>query len=110
MTSSVDSIGPDDGTRTGARTPTGTNQTSSAGDEASELSPPGSQTKQEANASVGDIGTALEDNGGQPAEKTFESNIAAWKSKRAQEEYQRAMENLVDKDFTLGMWFPFLVA
>ncbi|KAJ5206069.1 hypothetical protein N7472_002517 [Penicillium cf. griseofulvum] len=100
MTSSVDSIRPDDGTRTGARTPTGTNQASLAGAEASELSPPGSQTKQEA-ASVGDVGTALEQNGGQPAEKTFESNIAAWKSKRAQEEYQRAMEHLVDKDFKL---------
>ncbi|KXG52974.1 uncharacterized protein PGRI_000240 [Penicillium griseofulvum] len=101
MTSSVDSIGPDDGTRTGARTPTGINQASSTGAEASELSPPGSQTKQEANASVGDIGTALEHNGGQPAEKTFESNIATWKSKHAQEEYQRAMENLIDKDFKL---------
>ncbi|KAJ5448950.1 hypothetical protein N7445_003771 [Penicillium cf. griseofulvum] len=76
MTSSVDSIRPDD------------------------AFPPGSQTKQEA-ASVGDVGTALEQNGGQPAEKTFESNIAAWKSKRAQEEYQRAMEHLVDKDFKL---------
>ncbi|KAJ5823347.1 hypothetical protein N7447_005687 [Penicillium robsamsonii] len=101
MTSSVDSIRPDDGARTGARTPTGTNQPSSAGVDVSELSPPGSQTKQEADASVGDIGTALEHGRGLPAEKTFESNVAAWKSKRAQEDYQRAMEYVVDKDFKL---------
>ncbi|KAJ5504198.1 hypothetical protein N7463_007072 [Penicillium fimorum] len=101
MTSSVDSIRPDDSARTGARTPTGTNQASSAGADVSELSPPGSQTKQEVDASVGDISTALEHSGGQPAEKTFESNVAAWKSKRAQEDYQRAMEYLVDKDFKL---------
>ncbi|CAI7568907.1 unnamed protein product [Penicillium glandicola] len=101
MTSSIDSIRPDDGTRAGARTPTGTAQASSSGVDVSELSPPGSQTKQEAGASVGDIGTALEQSGEQPAEKTFESNLAAWKSKRAQEDYQRAMEYLVDKDFKL---------
>ncbi|CAI7667253.1 unnamed protein product [Penicillium crustosum] len=101
MTSSVDSIRPDDGTRTGARTPTGTAQASSAGVDVSELSPPGSQTKQEAGASVGDIGTALEQHGGQTAEKTTDASVAAWKSKRAQEDYHRAMEYLVDRDFKL---------
>jgi hypothetical protein len=106
MTSSVDSIRPDDSARTGARTPTGTAQASSAGVDVSELSPPGSQTKQEAGASVGDIGTALEQLGGQTAEKTVDSSVAAWKSKRAQEDYQRAMEYLVDRDFKLGMWLP----
>ncbi|EKV07386.1 hypothetical protein PDIG_72470 [Penicillium digitatum PHI26] len=100
MTSSVDSIRPD-GARTGARTPTGTAQASSADVDVSELSPPGSQTKQESGTSMGDIGTALEQRGGQPTEKMIESNIAAWKSKRAQEEYQRAMEYVVDKDFNL---------
>lgn len=104
MTSSVDSIRPDDGARTGARTPTGTAQASSAGVDLSELSPPGSQTKHESGASVGDIGTALEQHGGQPAEKTFDSNLAVWKSKRAQEDLQRAMEYVIDKDFKLGMW------
>ncbi|CAG8906535.1 unnamed protein product [Penicillium egyptiacum] len=106
MTSSIESILPDDGTRTGARTPTGTAQASSAGADVSELSPPGSQTKQEAGAFLGDIGSALEQRGGQSAEKTSDSNIAAWKSKRAQEEYQRAMEYVVDKDFKLGTWLP----
>ncbi|KGO58565.1 hypothetical protein PEX1_006810 [Penicillium expansum] len=101
MTSSIDSIRPDDSARTGARTPTGIAQASSAGVDVSELSPPGSQTKQEAGASVGDIGTTLEQRGGQPTEKMVESNLAAWKSKRAQEDYQRATEYLVDKDFKL---------
>ncbi|KOS37435.1 hypothetical protein ACN38_g11764 [Penicillium nordicum] len=101
MTSSVDSIRPDDSARTGARTPTGIAQASSAGADVSELSPPGSQTKQEAGASVGDIGTALEQHGGQTAEKTVDASVAAWKSKRAQEEYQRAMEYIIDKDFKL---------
>ncbi|KAJ5478037.1 hypothetical protein N7530_003546 [Penicillium desertorum] len=101
MTSSVESIRPDDGPRSGARTPTGTGQASSAGADVSELSPPGSQTKQEAGAYVGDIATALEQRGGQSGEKTSDSNIAAWKSKRAQEDYLRAMEYVVDKDFKL---------
>ncbi|KAJ5972154.1 uncharacterized protein N7479_002072 [Penicillium vulpinum] len=101
MTSSVDSILPDDGARTRARTPTSAAQASSAGIDVSELSPPGSQTKQEAGTSVGDIGTALEHNGGQTAEKLVESTLAAWKSKRAQDEYQRAMEYVIDKDFKL---------
>ena len=104
MTSSVDSIRPDDGARAGARTPTGTAQASSAGVDVSELSPPGCQTKQEAGVSAGGIGAALEQRGGESAEKTVDLNIAAWKSKRAQEEYQRAMEYVIDKDFTLGMW------
>jgi hypothetical protein len=108
MTSSVESIRPDDGPRSGARTPTGTGQASSAGADVSELSPPGSQTKQEAGAYVGDIATALEQRGGQSGEKTSDSNIAAWKSKRAQEDYLRAMEYVVDKDFKLGMCLSYV--
>lgn len=103
MTSSIDSIRPGGSARTGARTPTGTHA-STAGIDASKLSPPGSQTRQDGAASFGDIGTALEDRGAQPADRTSEPVIAAWKSKRAQEDYQRALEYVVDKDFTLSMW------
>ena len=106
MTSSVESIRPDDRIRSGAHTPTGTGQPSSVGADVSELSPPGSQTKQETSASVGDIATTLQQRGGQSAETASDSNIAAWKSKRAQEDYQRAMEYVIDKDFKLGMWIP----
>lgn len=105
MTSSVDSIRPDDGGRAGARTPTGAAQTSAAGVDVSELSPPGSQTRQEATAPISGIGTTLEGRGGQAADRTSEPMIAAWKSKRAQEDYQRAAEFVIDKDFSLSMWF-----
>ncbi|KAJ5476480.1 hypothetical protein N7475_002209 [Penicillium sp. IBT 31633x] len=101
MTSSVDSIRPDDGGRAGARTPTGAAQTSAAGVDVSELSPPGSQTRQEATAPISGIGTTLEGRGGQAADRTSEPMIAAWKSKRAQEDYQRAAEFVIDKDFSL---------
>ncbi|KAJ5138599.1 uncharacterized protein N7515_003447 [Penicillium bovifimosum] len=99
MTSSADSIRPDED-RTGARTPTAIAHASGAGGDAAELSPPGSQTHQES-VSIGDIGTALDDRAGQP-DKTSEQPGPAWQSKRAQEEYQRAMEFVVDKDFSLA--------
>lgn len=35
-----------------------------------------------------------------------EQPIAAWNTKRAQDEYQRALEHVVDKDFSLGMCRP----
>jgi hypothetical protein len=35
-------------------------------------------------------------------------NSAAWKSKRAQEDYLRAMEYVVDKDFKLGMCLSYV--
>lgn len=41
---------------------------------------------------------------GPTPDKPAEPRVAAWKSKRAQEEYQRAMEHVVDKDFNLGMY------
>ncbi|KAJ5779513.1 hypothetical protein N7457_007233 [Penicillium paradoxum] len=100
MTSSVDSIRPDSGARAGARTPTGTTQAPTSID-ASELSPPGSQTRQQTAASMGNIGTTLADRRAQPADTAPEPIIASWKSKRAQEDYQRAMEFVVDKDFNL---------
>jgi hypothetical protein len=102
MTSSIDSIRPDDSARTGARTPTGNAQASSSGLNTSELSPPGSQTQQCPGAPPVDTRTALEIRAGQTADKNAE--LAAWKTKRAQEDYQRAMEYVVDKDFTLSMW------
>lgn len=43
---------------------------------------------------------------GQASGKTSDPPIAAWKSKRAQEEYHRAMENVTDKNFNLSMWRP----
>jgi hypothetical protein len=35
---------------------------------------------------------------------------ARWMNKRAEEEYQRAMEYIVDKDFNLGMFNRFVLA
>ncbi|KAJ5567448.1 hypothetical protein N7535_006754 [Penicillium sp. DV-2018c] len=106
MTSTADSNSNSlrrDDDRAGARTPTAT--THAAGD-MGELSPPGSQTHQES-ASIGEFGTAFVDGPsgqgqGQAADKASDQPGAAWQSKRAQEEYQRAMEFVVDKDFSLA--------
>lgn len=49
--------------------------------------------------------TETEAEAGQASGKTAEPPGAAWKSKRVQEEYQRALEHVVDKDFNLGMFF-----
>lgn len=35
--------------------------------------------------------------------KTTEKPGASWMNKRAEEEYQRALENVVDRDFSLSM-------
>jgi TolA-binding protein len=102
MTSSIDSLRPD-GAGTGARTPSGNAQASLSGLNTSELSPPGSQTQHAPGASPVEIRTALEARAEQSTDKNGEPTIAAWKSKRAQEDYQRAMEFVVDKDFKLGM-------
>ncbi|KAA8648657.1 uncharacterized protein ATNIH1004_004542 [Aspergillus tanneri] len=81
---------PSDSSQNGARTPTKTIGIPS------ELSPPGSQT-QPASANVV---------GGMPAITTMTSAPdqqpgAMWMNKRAEEEFQRAMEFVVDKDFSL---------
>ncbi|CAG7996661.1 unnamed protein product [Penicillium salamii] len=96
MTSSVDSIRPDESARAGARTPTGTDDPSSPGLNRSELSPPGSQA-QGPGTSVAEQRT-LESRPGPAAEP-----VASWNTKRAQEDYQRAMEFVVDRDFSLRM-------
>ena len=73
-----------------------------------ELSPPQSQSTSQAVPGITANGTAEgvdrffaeSDTMGapQPAE---DAPGAGWKSKRAQEEYQRAMETVVDRDFSL---------
>ncbi|GFF25491.1 hypothetical protein IFM46972_01430 [Aspergillus udagawae] len=93
----------------GSRTPTNNNSLNDstpgfAG--ASELSPPGSQTQ---NFSEATEMAALEKNrpsdfstqvAGQQQQQKRQPG-ARWMNKRAEEEYQRAMEYIVDKDFNL---------
>ncbi|KAJ5168235.1 uncharacterized protein N7482_003829 [Penicillium canariense] len=100
MASSVGSPHTDsDRVEAGACTPTHHAQIATA----SELSPPGSQPQQ-----IPDISTTTEfrhlgeADVGQPPDKNTDPPIAAWKSKRAQDEYQRAMEQVIDKDFNLN--------
>lgn len=111
MASSVDSIHTDSdgaGHGNGARTPTRQVHASTAAAAASELSPPGSQpTLTDPIPNLATFGgvEALKDSdsiqqgNGQP----FDVPVAAWKSKRSQEEYQRAMDNVIDRDFNLSM-------
>ncbi|KAJ9198994.1 hypothetical protein DTO166G4_7325 [Paecilomyces variotii] len=83
---------------TGTRTPTngGTHFNS-------ELSPPGSQKASEPAARPGGMtfttGSEAVDRKGDS--KTTEKPGASWMNKRAEEEYQRALENVVDRDFSL---------
>lgn len=95
----------------GARTPTETRQQFAG----SELSPPGSQTRSQ--HGVTGQATASSTGGAGGFEKTGESHTptdgkaqtteqkeqpgASWMNQRAQEEYQRALESVVDKDFSL---------
>ncbi|KAJ5983426.1 hypothetical protein N7481_005525 [Penicillium waksmanii] len=106
MASSVDSVHTDsDGAGNGARTPTRQVHASAATAAAatSELSPPGSQPQTIPGLStVGALGSLGEPDSTQPNGKGFDAPIASWKSKRAQEEYQRAMENVIDQDFNLN--------
>lgn len=98
MASSAGSVHTDtEGTDNGARTPT-----QHANAVASELSPPESQPQQiPALSATNDFkGAALD---GQTDSQGLEQPVAAWKSKRAQDEYQRAMEHVIDKDFSLRM-------
>lgn len=100
MASSVGSYHTDsDGAGNGARTPT--HHTNAAAAAASELSPPGSQPQQSR------IVTSSTDQGMEAeASQSLEQPVAAWKSKRSQDEYERALEHVVDKDFNLRMLQP----
>ncbi|KAK1149430.1 hypothetical protein N8T08_006653 [Aspergillus melleus] len=87
---------PSDSSQAGSRTPTRNIPNPPVGG-LSELSPPGSQTQTTSSnldsAAPGTTSgsTAPEDQPG-----------AKWLNKRAEEEYQRAMELVVDKDFNLN--------
>lgn len=96
MTSSIDPIRPSDD----PHTPTGTVQASFTDVNSSELSPPGSHTQAESAAAAQPLrpGNQVPATG-----RNTEPAVAAWKTKRAQEDYQRAMEYVVDRDFSLGM-------
>ncbi|CAI7637216.1 unnamed protein product [Penicillium pancosmium] len=106
MASSVDSVHTDsDGAGNGARTPTRQVHASAATAAAatSELSPPGSQPQTIPGLStVGALGSLGDLDSTQANGKGFDAPIASWKSKRSQEEYQRAMENVIDQDFNLN--------
>ena len=92
MASSPDS---DHGSQSGSRTPTNKTADSQARVAGSELSPPGSQTRQASDA-AGVSGNAK-------TGSTNEADMpgASWMNKRAEEEYHRALECVVDKDFNL---------
>ena len=96
MTSSVDSVRDD---RAGARTPTGSAHTSAFN--TSEISPPGSQSQAPA-GSTAEHRMTLENQAGQ-SDPSAHPLVGAWKTKRAQEDYQRAMEFVIDKGFSLGI-------
>lgn len=92
MASSAGSVHTDvDPAGNGARTPTHHAQAAAA----SELSPPGSQPQQMPAVSA--------TNNFKEAALDGQGPVAVWKGKRAQEEYQRAMEHVIDKDFNLRM-------
>ncbi|GLI75264.1 hypothetical protein PoHVEF18_003517 [Penicillium ochrochloron] len=101
MASSVGSPHSDsDGVDTGARTPTHNTQAAAP---TSELSPPGSQPQQIPDiSSATDYRSRTEVEPGNLPGKGPELPVAAWKTKRAQDEYQRAMEQVIDKDFNLN--------
>ncbi|KAJ6029340.1 hypothetical protein N7444_012327 [Penicillium canescens] len=65
--------------------------------------PPGSQT-QHTTVPLADVRTSTEARKSSVTDKAgdWDSGIAAWKSKRAQEDIHRALEFVVDKDFTLN--------
>ncbi|OQD72378.1 hypothetical protein PENDEC_c021G01802 [Penicillium decumbens] len=98
MASSIDSLLTDsDGNEAGARTPTIFTHTPAA---ASKLSPPGSQQQIPDNPATVDP-KEVEGNAAQKTRAGSEQHLAPWQTKRAQEDYQRAMEHVVDKDFNL---------
>ncbi|GES61648.1 hypothetical protein ATEIFO6365_0011030700 [Aspergillus terreus] len=89
----------------GARTPTNTIPRSQFAGAAAELSPPGSQTHPTSMDLSGIMGPGK---GGPEAvteslraAEGQQQKLPSWMSKRAEEEYQRAMEAVVDQDFSL---------
>jgi hypothetical protein len=90
----------------GARTPTNAIPRSQFAGAAAELSPPGSQTHPTSMDLSGIMGPGK----GGPEAMTEslraaegqQQKLPSWMSKRAEEEYQRAMEAVVDQDFNLG--------
>ncbi|KAL4808304.1 hypothetical protein BDV18DRAFT_134658 [Aspergillus unguis] len=80
----------------GSRTPTQTTNAQFAG--TTELSPPGSQSHP--TGGMADITPGYSGFDG-AATDTSQQPGASWMNKRAQEDYQRAMEYVVDLDFNL---------
>ncbi|KAJ5934930.1 hypothetical protein N7466_004477 [Penicillium verhagenii] len=97
MASSVDSAS--DIANNGARTPTYNPQASSV--PASELSPPGSQPSKVLSVAEMNSSKTIEPLTGNGLSTAANQDVGAWNSKRSREEYARAMEHVVDKDFNL---------
>ncbi|KAL4945405.1 hypothetical protein BDV06DRAFT_184838 [Aspergillus oleicola] len=86
----------------GTRTPTQTtNPSAQFNGGASELSPPGSQTQ--TSSDMGNLNSSAKGSGpdGRSGADSAQQPGASWMNKRAEEEYQRAMEFVVDLDFNL---------
>lgn len=81
----------------GSRTPT--QATNAQLKDASELSPPGSQSQP-----TGGMDSIAKDKPSVEAGTTDSTQQAgaSWMNRRAEEEYQRAMEYVIDLDFSLG--------
>lgn len=104
MASSSGSIS--DAPGTGTRTPTGNQQAPSAdalAAAASELSPPGSQPHKIAHMPPLNKAKSNDPAPVKAAKKAAEEPIGEWRSKRSQEEYQRAYDSVIHKSFNLGM-------
>ncbi|KAB8232315.1 uncharacterized protein BDW43DRAFT_280016 [Aspergillus alliaceus] len=90
----------------GSRTPTNNTRTSTSQfPGTSELSPPGSQT-QSISTDIGGITgvgntSTLGGSGETTSAQQQQQPGASWMNKRAEEEYQRAMDYVVDQDFSL---------
>ncbi|KAJ6021279.1 hypothetical protein N7540_006783 [Penicillium herquei] len=96
MASSIDSAS--DTAGHGTRTPTNPQASAAA---ASELSPPGSQPQHISDDTNQSQLDEFEPVPTEIATDPSDQSVGSWRSKRAQEDYQRAMENVVHKDFTL---------
>ncbi|KAL3470030.1 hypothetical protein BJX99DRAFT_58361 [Aspergillus californicus] len=82
----------------GTRTPTQNTQNRTAQfTGVSELSPPGSQSQ--GLSGIPNISKDFPNRGGAAADS--QQPGASWMNKRAEEEYQRAMEYVIDQDFSL---------
>ena len=108
----------ENGSQAGLRTPTNTKILDHSKFTASELSPPGSQKKHTSESSnkveAGPLpGREHEGNSTTGIDVEAESDEnkpgASWLNRRAEEDYQRAMELVVDKDFSLSMLALILV-